>query len=70
MKVAGYWEYNYDMLVGLQMWDYYQIQLPKSGNNQKIAMTFAMVKVLETQYPNEQEELKLVIQKAKRFLKI
>jgi len=33
-------------------------------------MTFAMVKVLETKYPNEQEELKLVIQKAKRFLKI
>jgi len=26
MKVAGYWEYNYDMLVCLQMWDYYQIK--------------------------------------------
>jgi hypothetical protein len=28
-----------------------------------------MVNVLETRFPNEQEELKLVLQKAKRFLK-
>jgi hypothetical protein len=27
MKVAGYWEYNIDMLVGLQVEDYYKIKL-------------------------------------------
>jgi hypothetical protein len=46
MKVSGYWEFNQEMLVGLNMWDYYQTQLAKYSNKPDAAMTSAMLHIL------------------------
>ena len=69
MKVSGYWELNEDMLIGLEILTAYQTALPKYNNNPRAAMTAAIIDYLVATFPQEQEELKLIIQKAKRFLK-
>lgn len=69
MKVSGYWELNEDMLVGLEILTAYQTALPKYNSNPRAAMTAVIIEYLEATFPEEQEELKLIIQKAKRYLK-
>jgi hypothetical protein len=41
------------------------LQLDK---NEKKAMTATIVEYLENKFPNEQEELRLVLQKARRYI--
>ena len=38
------------------------------GNNKRKAMTAAMVSYLEVNYVDEYDELKLIIQKARKYL--
>ena len=67
-KTAGYWEFNEKMLKDLDLFEQYQQLLGVYGGNAQKAMTAALVHYLENQFPNELDELKLVIQKANKYL--
>jgi hypothetical protein len=69
MRVAGYWDFDQEILNDLDLTDRFNLKLKEYGENQKKAMTAVMIHYLETEYPNEQEELKLVINKAQKYLK-
>ena len=68
MKAAGFWEHNEKMLGDLDMEELYQAELGNLGNNKRKAMTAAMVSYLEVNYVDEYDELKLIIQKAKKYI--
>jgi hypothetical protein len=67
MKTSGYWEYNEKMLKDLKIFDVYQQEL-ELFKDQKKATTAAVVGYLEDVYSSELEELRLVLQKAKKYL--
>lgn len=67
-KVSGYWEHNEKMLKDLDLSEQYQQLLGAYGNDPQKATTAAMIHYLERNFPNELDELKLVIQKANKYL--
>lgn len=67
-KTSGYWEYNEKVLNDLNLFEQYQQLLGVYGNNPQKGMTAAMVHYLENEFANELDELKLVIQKANKYL--
>lgn len=69
MKVDGSWDYNQQMVSNLQLSANFQAKMQEYNNNQKKSMTAVVVAYLETTYANEKDELKLVLQKARKFLK-
>ena len=69
MKVGGYWEHDQKMINDLELTEKFKNKLKEYGSNEKKATTAVMVDHLEATYPDELDELKLVIQKAYKFLK-
>ena len=57
------------MLENLELREEFENKLKEYGDNKTKAMTAIAVDYLEEEYSNEMEELKLVLQKAKKYLK-
>lgn len=57
------------MLENLELREEFDNKLKEYGDNKTKAMTAIVVDYLEEEYSNEMEELKLVLQKAKKYLK-
>jgi hypothetical protein len=55
------------MLENLELYQDYEQSLLKY-KNENLAMTDTIIQHLEKTYPEEMEELKLIIQKAKKYL--
>ena len=51
MRIAGYWEYDEEMLVNLNLKDICKNKTKDHGGNQKKGMTAAMIGYLEKTYP-------------------
>lgn len=68
LKSQGYWDLNEQMLKDLGLSELYQQLLATYDNNVQKAMTAAVVNYLQKEFSDEFEELKLVIQKANKFL--
>ena len=69
MKIGGYWEHDQKIIEDLSLLEEFKEKLEEYGKNPKKAMTAVIVNYLEETYPEEMDELKLVIQKAQKFLK-
>lgn len=68
MRIAGYWEYDEQMLRDFQLYQQFQERMLQFDKNERKAMTSLIVEYLENKFPNERDELKLVIAKAKKYL--
>lgn len=68
MKINGSWEYDEQMVENLNLIALFRAYLKTYNENRRKAMTAAMIGYLEKEYPEEKEELKLVLEKAKYFL--
>jgi ubiquitin len=69
MKVGGYWEFNQELLENFDLREEFDNKLKKYSDNKTKAMTATVIDYLEEEYPDEMDELKLVLQKAKKYLK-
>lgn len=68
MKINGSWEYDEQMVENLNLIALFRTYLKTYNENRRKAMTAVMIGYLEKEYPEEKEELKLVLEKAKYFL--
>lgn len=56
------------MLKDFKLFQQYQERLLQYGKDERKAMTSLIIEYLESKFPNEREELKLVLLKAKKYL--
>ncbi len=68
MKIDGSWEHDNNVLFGLNLENRFTDKSKEYGGNKKKAMTAVMIEYLESRFPDEKEELKLIMQKAHKFL--
>jgi hypothetical protein len=55
MKIAGYWEYDEQMLREFKLFEKFPERMLEFGKNERKAMTSLIVEYLESKFPSERD---------------